>query len=120
MPDWILNSKILTILAAVICVASVVAFAIGFIGEGVLLTILGFVGFTGVGALRDWIDSQGYKTYVIVGLGLVGSIAMAIGWIDLNTFMAVLTLLGVGAAGTLTLAVKKAPAGAKLKAISVK
>jgi hypothetical protein len=121
MPDWILNSKFLTILALVICLASVIAFVLGFITQGIMLTILGFVGFPGVAALRDWIDSQGFKTYVIVGLGLVGSIAMALGLIDINVFIAILTLLGIGAAGTLRSAVKKVPAGMpKLKAMSFK
>ena len=120
MPDWILNSKVLTILAGIICLVAVIAFAMGFITESIMFTVLGFVGFGGIAAFRDWIDSQGYKTYVIVGLGLIGSIAMAMDFITLDVFIAILSLFGVGAAATLTSAVKKVPAGQpKLKAISV-
>ena len=121
MPDWILNSKFLTILAAIICVVSVLAFSLAYIGEGIMLTILGFAGFGGIAAFRDWIDSQGWKTYLIVGLGLIGSVAMALGWIELNVFIAILSLFGVGSAITLKVAANKVPAGMpKLKAMSFK
>jgi len=120
MPDWIINSKVLTIIAMVVCVGVIIANILGVVNEGVMLTVLGFLGFPGIAAFRDWINSQGYKTYIVVGLGLVGTIAMAVGWIDLNTFIAILTLLGVGAVGTLTAALKKAPSGAKLKTITYK
>ena len=119
MPDWILNSKLLTILATVVCGVVIIAFVLGYVGEGIMLTILGFVGFTGIATFRDWINSQGWKTYVVVGLGFIGTIAMAVGWITLDAFIAILTLLGVGSAGTLTVALKKAPTGDKLKTIKI-
>lgn len=118
MPDWILNSKVLTILAGVICVVAVVAFTLGYIGDSIMLTILGFVGFSGVAALRDWIDSQGYKTYLLAGLGIVGTIAMTLGWITADVFVAILTLFGIGSAATLRAATNKVPAGVpKLKSM---
>lgn len=111
MPDWILNSKILTIIASVLCVAVIIAFVLGYVGESIMLTILGFAGFSGVAALRDWIDSQGWKTYLMAGMGILGTIAMTLGWITPDVFIALLTLFGMGAAGTTIAAVKKVPAG---------
>lgn len=120
MPDWILNSKILTIAAAVVCVAVIVANVLGYIEQSLMLTVLGFVGFGGVAAFRDWINSQGWRTYLLAGLGLAGTIAMTLGWITPEAFIGVLSLLGVGSAGALVAAGKKAPVGSKLKTITMK
>lgn len=120
MPDWILNSKILTIVAAVVCVAVIVANVLGYIEQSLMLTVLGFVGFGGVAAFRDWINSQGWRTYLLAGLGLAGTIAMTLGWITPEAFIGVLSLLGVGSAGALVAAGKKAPVGSKLKTITMK
>lgn len=120
MPDWILNSKVLVIIATLICVASIIAFVLGYAGESVMLTILGFAGFGGVAAFRDWIDSQGWKTYLVAGVGILGTIGLVTNFITAEVFIALLTLLGVGSAGTLAHAANKVPVGVrKLKRISV-
>jgi len=119
MPDWILNSKVLTIIAIVVIVAAFIAFTLGYVGENVLLTILGFAGFSGMAAFRDWIDSQGYKTYVVAGIGILGTIGLVTNNITPDVFIAILTaFLGTGTV-TLAHAMKKVPAGVpKLKAVA--
>ena len=114
MPDWILNSKVLTIIAVILIVAAFIAFTLGYIGENVLLTILGFAGFGGMAAFRDWIDSQGYKTYVIAGIGILGTVGMITNFVTPDVFIAILTVfIGTGAV-TLSHAAKKVPAGVQM------
>ena len=120
MPDWILNSKILVIIATLICVVTIIAFVLGYTGESVMLTILGFAGFGGVAAFRDWIDSQGWKTYLIAGIGILGTIGLITNFITAEVFIALLTLFGAGSAATLVHAAKMVPAGVpKLKTMSI-
>lgn len=120
MPDWILNSKVLTIIAIIIICVAAIAWLMGYVTEGIFLAVLGFAGFGGMAAFRDWINSQGYKTYVVAGVGILGTIGLVTNYITPEVFIAILTLfIGTGAA-TLVHAGKKVPAGApKLKSMSI-
>jgi len=120
MPDWILNSKILTYLFTGLLVLVIIASLLGYVPESILLAAIGFLGFADVIAFRDWINSQGIKTYVVGFLGIAGTIALVAGWITPQVFIAILTIFTGSAAVTLGVGLKKAPAGAKLKAISAK
>lgn len=117
--DNLLNSKVLTYVLAFLALGAVIANALGYITTEIMIFVLSLGGFGGIAAFRDWINSQGYKTYLIIGVGALGVVAMALGWITLDQFIIVLVAVFGGSAASLAHALKKAPAGDKLKSVQV-
>ena len=118
--DNVLNSKFLTYLFAFLGFAAIVANALGYISIEIMLVVLGLGTFGSVAAFRDWVNSQGWKTYAIVGVGILGVAAVGFGFIAIEQFILIYTLLFGGSVATVVHALKKAPAGEKLKPMSVK
>jgi hypothetical protein len=58
--------------AGVVVVALNIA---GIIADNMMLVLLSFFGFSGVAALRQFIEAQGWKTYFAAAMGIVGVIA---------------------------------------------
>lgn len=48
----------------------------------------------------------GYRTYILVSLGAVAWAASALGYISPDIFQQILTILGIGAVGSLRAAIK--------------
>lgn len=120
MPDFILNSKVLTYVAGALVLVAIIAGTLGFIETSLMLTIIGFAGFGGVVSFRDWVDSQGWRTYVQAGLGILGTAAMALNWITIEQFILVIGIFGTGSAASLLAAAKKVPVGMpKLRSMNV-
>jgi len=108
MIDVILNSKVLTIVLAVILVGLVAANALGYVSDTIFLMAMGLFGFPNVMALRDWIKSQGWITYAFSGLGLLGTAAVFFGFIPPDKLIYILTIFGGGAAVGVANGIKKA------------
>jgi hypothetical protein len=73
-----------------------------------MLLLLGFFGFADGIAFRDWLNSKGFFTYVFCGLGLLGTAAVAIGWISPDKLVLILTVFGGGASAALANGIRKA------------
>ncbi len=56
----------------VLCVA---LYTVEVFNEFLLTALLGIFGFAGVAGLRQWIESQGWKTYFTTAMGVLGSLA---------------------------------------------
>lgn len=98
MIDVILNSKVLAILFTVIVIVALVAWALDYVQENIVLFIVGIAFPGGLAAWRDWINSKGWMTYVVCGLALLGFIALVLHFITPEQFMIVLgTVSGLGA-----------------------
>jgi hypothetical protein len=111
MIDQLLSSKVLSIVLLIVTVGLVVAMFLGYLPEATGLLILGFVFPGGLAAWRDWINSKGWMTYVLVGLCVLGAITMALGWITPESFIYVLGGVAGGAALTMAKAVSRVPEG---------
>lgn len=110
-----INKQVLTILLVILSFAAIVANALGYIGVDIMLVVLGLTGSGSVTAWRSWINSQGYKTYVLVGFVILGTGAFIMKWISIDQFMLIFGILFGGQALTVTHAYVKAPAGEKIK-----
>lgn len=108
MIDVILNSKVLTIVLAIVLVGLVVANALGYVSDSIFLMALGLFGFPNIMAFRDWIKSQGWITYVFSGLGLAGTAAVFFGLIPPDKLIYILTIFGGGAAVGVANGIRKA------------
>lgn len=111
MIDAIFNSKVLTIIFIVLALAAIVAGTLEYISTEIMLTFFTIFGFSGVAAFRDWINSQGYKTYVVAGLAIAGAAGLYFKFITVEQLLIIVSIFTGGAAVTLTQAVKKVPAG---------
>ena len=109
------NSKLLSYVFFGLAILAVIANFTGFIGEGTLVSLLGFFGFSGIAALRKYIDSQGFKTYLVAGLAILATVAQALipGTIDPEFMLKFLGFLGVVAGSTTVASVTKAKNGNK-------
>lgn len=75
--SW-LQGKTLSYILFAAAIVVVALSLVGFISEPVMLSLIGVLGFGGISALRAFIDSTGYKTYISAGLAIIGVIAQAI------------------------------------------
>ena len=91
---------------AIAVVAANVLF--GIIDQAVMLIVIGLLGFSGVAALRTFIDSTGYKTYVMLGLGVLAFALSQFGIITPEALKAWLSVWGLLTGGTVTHAIQKA------------
>ena len=106
-----MKSKFLSYLFFGLAVVAVALFVLGIIPESIMIMVIGLFGFAGFAALRAFIDSSGYKTYIIATLGIIGVVAQALGLITSEQLSLWLTLWGTIAGITLTQAQSKAKNG---------
>ena len=66
------NGKPLGYILFALAIVVVLANVLGFIPEAVMLPVIGLLGFGGLGAIRAYINSTGKKTYIMIGLGVLG------------------------------------------------
>ena len=83
----------------------------GIIPENTMLIVLGILGFAGVGALRDFVDSHGWKTWFSALMGIIGVLLNVFGVVPPDFLAKWLTFWGLLAGVGLTHAVKKANNG---------
>jgi len=95
------------VVGALIAIAAGIAFGLGAIDMSLFVTFLGLGGFSGLAGLRQAIDSSGYKTFIIAGVGIVTSLGLAANLITVDVAAIFMSLLGVGSVGTLDHAHKK-------------
>jgi len=110
MLDQIFNSKSLTFIFFGLAVITIAVFILGYIPETTAIPILGLLGFSGFAAVRDWLNSQGWKTYAVVGIAVIGVIPYAIGWVTVEQLQLWFEVWGVLGVGTLAHGTVKAQA----------
>ena len=81
---------------------------VGVIDDFVAQVLVGLLGFASFAEVRTWIDSQGYKTYVVAALGIIGIIVGSLYGLDPVAINEWMIFWGVIAAGTLTHGLYKA------------
>ena len=99
---------LISVLLVVGACAAFAASVLGFISEPILFAILGLLGFSSVGAIRFFVESKGWKTYFVTGVGFLGSLALAFGYITPEAFLSWMALAGVGSASSLVHGYQKA------------
>lgn len=102
------KKAILSIVFFVLGVVAVGLFVFGIFPESTMLVILGLLGFSGVGALRSFVDSHGWKTWFSALMGIIGSILEAFGVITPDQLALWLTTWGLIAGSGLVHAIAKA------------
>ncbi len=102
------KSEVLSYVFFFLALVSVAIFVAGLIPESTMLVILGVFGFAGIGALRDFVNSHGWKTWFSVVMGFVGVLLQVFGIFDADALAKWLTIWGLLASGGLVHAVKKA------------
>lgn len=83
---------------------------LGFLSEPIMLTLVGLFGFSGVSALRAFINSQGWKTYFSAAMGVLGIVGQVLlpGAITPEVLMKWLSFWGMIAGVTTAQGVAKA------------
>lgn len=101
--------EVLPYLLFIGAVVVVMLYVAGFIDESTMLLGIGLLGFPGLAALRTWIESSGYKTYIVAALGVIGVVAYSFGFISPAQLATWLTIWGlIGGATTAHAAIKAA------------
>jgi hypothetical protein len=95
------------LLAAIVGAGASVAFLLNFISLEIFITILGVGGFSGIAGFRKYIESSGYKTYIVAIGGALVSAGIGFGIIPPENGAVLLGALGIVSVPTLTHAVKK-------------
>ena len=82
------KSLIYTYIGALIALFAIIAGALQWFDSQVAWGVAGIFGFGSVTALRTFIDSQGWKTYVTAGVPIILGILLLVNIIDLQTYKA--------------------------------
>ena len=92
----------------ILSVVAVGVFVAGLIPESRMLVILGVFGCAGIGALRSFVESHGWKTWFSVVMGFVGVLLEVFGVFTPDALAKWMAIWGLVAAAGITHAVKKA------------
>lgn len=101
------NKAVLSIAFFVLAIAAVGVYILGIIPESVMLVVIGVLGFSGVGALRSFIDVQGWKTWGSVALGVVGLVLYGFNVFTPDMLAKWMTFWGIAAFSGIAHAIKK-------------
>lgn len=105
------KKEIVTYVGFALAIASAATSVFGWFPVEVGWGIAGLFGFGTLAALRTFIESKGWKTYVIdIPTALLG-VATALGWIGLELYTQIMTVIGLLNVGTLAHADNKVNAG---------
>ncbi|NOY60292.1 MAG: hypothetical protein GXO75_15390 [Calditrichaeota bacterium] len=97
-----------TYIMFVLAVAVVFGWVTGYLSEEITVTLIGLLGFAGLAGLRQFIDSSGYKTYILAFLGVVGVLLQVFfDWFTPDMLGKWLMIWGLLGGATLTHAVAK-------------
>ena len=102
------KSELLSYVFFFLALVAVGVFVAGLIPESTMLVILGVFGFAGIGTLRDFVNSHGWKTWFSALMGIVGVLLQVFGVFTPDALAKWLTIWGLLASGGLVHAVKKA------------
>ena len=91
-----------------LALVAVGVFVAGLIPESTMLVILGVFGFAGIAALRQFVDSHGWKTWFSALMGFICVLLQIFGVFTPDALAKWLTIWGLLASGGLVHAVKKA------------
>ncbi len=102
------KSEILSYVFFILGVVALGVYFAGIIPESTMLIVLGLLGFSGVATLRGFIDSSGYKTYIIIVFAVLGIVLEQFGVLTPDWLAKWLAFWGVLSGASMTHAVKKA------------
>lgn len=94
--------------------------AAGVIDETLMLTILPMLGFSGVAALRSFVDAEGWKTYVTSASSALGGLLYLAGFFDQAGLLNWLAAWGVFTAASFAHAVQKYVVKVEAKMLALK
>lgn len=83
------------------------AYVAGLIPESTMIVVLGVFGFSGIGALRQFVNVHGWKTWFSVAMGFVGVLLEVFGVFTPDALAKWLTIWGLLAGGGMAHALKK-------------
>jgi len=89
------------VLVVVLGIVLLGVFGFGYIDEGMLVTLMGFIVAGGYAGFRQAIESTGYKTYILAGAMVVFGVIHILGYITLDKFLIIEGVLGIGGIATL-------------------
>lgn len=105
------NKNIVTLIGFAIALFAVATGVFGWVPAEIAWGIAGLFGFGTLAAVRAFIDSKGWKTYLIdIPTALLG-LATALGWIDLVLYQQIMIVIGMLNVGTIRAADTKALTG---------
>jgi hypothetical protein len=97
-----------SVAAFVLSIAAYVISLLGYIDESIMLVLVGLFGFSGLAALRTYIEEKGWKTYAVVAGGALGIIGLLFNVASPDQIGVWFTFLGLTGAATTGHAIKKA------------
>lgn len=109
------KSLIYTYIGAFIALVAILAGVFGWVDPQVVWGVAGIFGFGSVASLRTYIDSQGWKTYVVAGIPIVLGILLLLKVIDLDTYKALVEAFTPLTGMTVAHGVQKAQQPTKIK-----
>ena len=101
------NKQYTTYLGLVIAFLAVIAEALGWLDPVLAWGIAGLFGFGSMMALRTFIESKGWKTYIAAGVPTLLGILLLLGLIDVTTYKALITAFAPLTGITVTQALSK-------------
>lgn len=105
------KKDIITLVGFVIAIFAVATGVFGWVPAEVAWGIAGLFGFGTLAAVRAFIDSKGWKTYIIdIPTALLG-VATALGYLSLELYQQIMVIIGMLNVGTIRQADTKALTG---------
>ena len=103
-----MDSKNLAYAGFGVAVLAIVTGVFGWFPAEIVWGVAGFFGFGGIGALRNFIDSEGWKTYAAIIPPMVSGVLMLFNVIDLVTYQLLIAAFVPVTGATVTQGVVKA------------
>jgi hypothetical protein len=105
------KKNIITYVGFAIAIFAVATGVFGWVPAEVAWGIAGLFGFGTLAAVRTFIDSKGWKTYLIDIPTALAGLATALGWLSLELYQQIMVVIGMLNVGTIRQADTKALTG---------
>lgn len=102
------KKDIITYVGFALAIFAVATGVFGWIPAAVAWGIAGLFGFGTLAAVRTFIESKGWKTYIIDIPTAILGLATAVGWVTLDLYTQIMVVIGMLNVGTLAHADNKA------------